>query len=71
MRRLIDLLNCYHLIIQRLKGPEEELVTARKTCGQVQWVLQLVMMWKKCFIDGCCLADKYRDSGQKYKVEEI
>ena len=33
--------------------------------------LELVMMWKKCLVDGCCLADKYRDSGQKYKVEEI
>ena len=34
-------------------------------------VLGLVMMWKKCFIDGCCFADKYLDSGQKYQVEEI
>ena len=34
-------------------------------------VLGLVMMWKKCFIDGCCFADKYRDSGQKYQAEEI
>ena len=36
MRRLIDLLNCYHLIIQRPEGPEKEVVTARKSCGQVQ-----------------------------------
>ena len=31
----------------------------------------VLLIWKKCFIDGCCLADKHWDSGQKYKVEEI
>ena len=36
MRRLIDLLNCYHLIIQGPGGAEEEDVTAIKSCGQVQ-----------------------------------
>ena len=36
MRRLIDLLNCYHLIIPRLEGAEKEVVTAIKSCGQVQ-----------------------------------
>ena len=39
MRRLIDLLNCYHLIIQRAEGAEKEVVTALtaiKSCGQVQ-----------------------------------
>ena len=48
------------------EGAEKEVVGAKFSCA-----LELVMMWKKCFIDGCCLADKYRDSGQKYKVEEI
>ena len=48
------------------EGAEKEVVAAKFSCA-----LELVMMWKKCFIDGCCLADKYRDSGQKYKVEEI